>query len=450
MKKLLALITVLAIAFCLFTITTNAQTQTYEYFKSQLNADEQKIYAAFLDAAASPAGESAVPVLSTIQYEFTAQNSINSQEQLNSFIQNDTACKTSLTNLNNYFKNAIAAAANDHPEYYWLLNSQLAKLSYGYSSYGKNVKIVDVVINIPQPVANAKQSIDNFYNKIKSIGATGSDLQKIKTIHDWLCNNVVYVESTNSHNAYGALFEGKSVCEGYAKAFKAACDYFGIKCVCVEGDAINTKGVPESHMWNYVLVNNTWYAIDVTWNDQNSGIYDDYYLVGADTVATHFDNLPFKNSHLPDGKIGATAQKVFNYPSLSKNGYSISNPTQAPTKAPTPIPTNKPTKTNTPINTPTNQPGQPNQNTPQSTHGITVTQAPVENNITPTPTEQTGNNVTPTIENTMQATLEPTEDNSIDKQGINKPKSTIIIISASAVGIITVAAIIAIIIRKKR
>ncbi len=436
MKKFFAVITIIALILSVFSITPIAKGQPYEYFKSQLNADEQKIYEAFIQAAVLPQGEAEIPTLSTIQFQFTADTAISTNQQLQDFVNNNTACKNALSKLDSYFKNATTAMTMDHPEYYWLINSSLAELNYGFSSTGKDVSIVDLVISVPNPMANSATALSSVDSKLQSIGAQGTDLQKVKTIHTWLCNNVSYVSGTNSHNIYGALFEGKAVCQGYAEAFKAACDYYGVKCVCVEGLAINTRGLREAHMWNYVLINNTWYAIDVTWDDQTSGVYEDFYLVGSDTVATHFDNKAFKDTHSPDGILGGTAVKTFNYPILSQNAYAINNPTQAPTKAPTAVPTIKPT-------------GTPNQNTPVNTSGATITQAPAENNVTPTPNEQAGGSVTPTIENTLQLTLEPTAD-LMDEPGIKNPDSTIIVICASAIGLIVVAAIVVVIIRKKR
>lgn len=40
-----------------------------------------------------------------------------------------------------------------------------------------------------------------------------------------------------------------------------------IPCIIVIGKATNTKGQTENHAWNYVQINEKWYAVDCTWDD---------------------------------------------------------------------------------------------------------------------------------------------------------------------------------------
>ncbi len=35
-------------------------------------------------------------------------------------------------------------------------------------------------------------------------------------------------------------------------------------CVLVSGTATNSQGEEENHAWNYVQINENWYAVDVT------------------------------------------------------------------------------------------------------------------------------------------------------------------------------------------
>lgn len=65
--------------------------------------------------------------------------------------------------------------------------------------------------------------------------------------------------------AYGALVEGRAVCEGYARAFSLLCRRVGIPCTTVNGVdlAANT-----AHMWNLVTIDGADYHVDVTWDDR--------------------------------------------------------------------------------------------------------------------------------------------------------------------------------------
>ena len=61
--------------------------------------------------------------------------------------------------------------------------------------------------------------------------------QKVKTIHDYICKQVTYVNDGSKlvHTAAPAFIGDKGfVCEGYAKSMKILCDAMGIDCaLCV-------------------------------------------------------------------------------------------------------------------------------------------------------------------------------------------------------------------------
>lgn len=114
-------------------------------------------------------------------------------------------------------------------------------------------------------------------------------------------------------NPYGALVNGKAVCEGYARAFKMAMDRLGIECVLVQGVAqAEANGGYEPHMWNYVRIDGGWYAVDVTWND-TAGNAEDYFLRG---------NAVMKLDHLPDGVLSECSYR-FDYPALAAYDYGV-------------------------------------------------------------------------------------------------------------------------------
>jgi len=94
--------------------------------------------------------------------------------------------------------------------------------------------------------------------------------ENIKLAHDYLIESIEYDQTTSQENIYdlyGALINKKSVCEGYAKAFKYLMDSLNIPCTIVVGMATNSEGNTENHAWNYVQLNGNWYAIDCTWDD---------------------------------------------------------------------------------------------------------------------------------------------------------------------------------------
>ena len=122
----------------------------------------------------------------------------------------------------------------------------------------------------------------------------------------------------NIYNIYGALINKETVCEGYSRAFKAVMDDLNIPCVIACGSAVNSSDEIENHAWNYVRLDNKWYAVDVTW--------DDPIIVGSGYVIGKFNykyylkgsNDFFKN-HTENGDVVSDAG--FKYPTLSYDNY---------------------------------------------------------------------------------------------------------------------------------
>ncbi|WP_026658654.1 leucine-rich repeat protein [Butyrivibrio sp. AC2005] len=114
-------------------------------------------------------------------------------------------------------------------------------------------------------------STDNVLNQAAGIisNASGmSDSEKAKYFHDYLVNNVSYIETANNKQiAYGALIEKKAVCEGYARAYALLCHMGGVENVLQYGHAMGID-----HAWNIVkLQDNQWYEVDCTWDDDGDG-----------------------------------------------------------------------------------------------------------------------------------------------------------------------------------
>lgn len=99
-----------------------------------------------------------------------------------------------------------------------------------------------------------------------------TDVEKVLLIHDYMCINLMYAERNTDvpeyHNIMGYILEGKTVCEGYAKAFQYYMNKLGIPSHIVLGDV---EG--ESHAWNEVQIDGQWYMVDVTYDDPTPDEY---------------------------------------------------------------------------------------------------------------------------------------------------------------------------------
>ncbi len=134
-----------------------------------------------------------------------------------------------------------------------------------------------ILLQYTMDAAKRKAAIQTFTNTVDGLLAdrpqTEDDYDTELYLHDRiaaLCqyDDVAAAGDTeaypNAYTAYGALVEGKAVCEGYAKAFQYLLQQVGIPATVVLGTSLsNTEG----HMWNLVTVNGENYFVDPTWDD---------------------------------------------------------------------------------------------------------------------------------------------------------------------------------------
>ena len=97
--------------------------------------------------------------------------------------------------------------------------------------------------------------------KKKYIKDSMSDYEKVRIIHDYLAENVVYRhwEYDYANTAYGVFEYGGGACSGFARAFKALCDVCDVPCYYVHSEE-------DDHQWNYVKIDGKWYEMDLTWS----------------------------------------------------------------------------------------------------------------------------------------------------------------------------------------
>ena len=233
--------------------------------------------------------------------------------------------------LGKYYQSAIEAYTYDNPEIFYLSPNKMY-LNIETTTIGSNVTY-NVFINNGNEnnyfideftsqgqVESAINQIEQTKNQILQ-NRSENTYDNIKMVHDYLVENIEYdttISQSNIYNVYGALVNGRAVCEGYARSFKYLMDELGIPCTLVIGTGTNSQGQTENHAWNYVQLNGTWYAIDCTWDDpvSSSGYVSQssryrYFLKGSNE---------FLQDHTPSGQF-TEGGKVFSYPTLSGQGY---------------------------------------------------------------------------------------------------------------------------------
>ena len=288
-------------------------------------------------------------------------------------------------------KTAIQAASDafsyDYPQAFWFRGSNYGyrvscvrdgSSSTGYRGTFKNFTFKPANREISE---NAHTRMGDFMNGVQSAVAElneqtlGMDMeQKIKRIHDYICQRVTYRNDNTLwvHSAASLFLDADPafVCEGYAKSMKIFCYYMGINCACISGTARGTSsGTPGAHMWNYVQMDDgNWYLVDATWDDVGTSPSSRYLLVGRATKGQYITIGEERVEYTSFSTTSAeTAGPVFILPVLAEESYADNKgknepavtvvPTVTPTAAvsaePTPTVSAEPTPTVSVIPTPT-------------------------------------------------------------------------------------------------
>ncbi len=262
-------------------------------------------------------------------------------------------------------KTAIQAASDafsyDYPQAFWFRGSNYGywvscvrdgSSSTGYRGTFKNFTFKPANREISE---NAHTRMGDFMNGVQSAVAElneqtfGMDMeQKIKRIHDYICQRVTYRNDNTLwvHSAASLFLDADPafVCEGYAKSMKIFCYYMGINCACVSGTARGTSsGTPGAHMWNYVQMDDgNWYLVDATWDDVGTPPSSRYLLVGRATKGQYITIGEERVEYTSFSTTSAeTAGPVFILPVLAEGSYADNKGKNEPavTSAPTVTPT---------------------------------------------------------------------------------------------------------------
>jgi hypothetical protein len=189
------------------------------------------------------------------------------------------------------------------------LNKQIIIMSPDYSfsinEIKQYLKIIDKVLS----------SFNAYKNE--------SDYEKVLIVHDEILKNVVYDDTFSpiSHSIIGIINSRSAVCEGIAKYVKLALERLSIKSAVISGHAVNPafgQGERESHAWNIVEVNGSWYHLDVTFDltiKHNMNRYD-YFLVSTEEIS---------RDHTTVNKLPPSSHKLMDY--YTTNGLALAKST---------------------------------------------------------------------------------------------------------------------------
>lgn len=294
-----------------------------DYYYQQLSEESKKIYDAIVQME-----EEGLLKSGSGEYDLV-KNHVLSEDQLATFAT-DSKIMTD-------FGAARDAYTLDHPEIFYVDFSYLSiRVGIQRGTYvatlgtgrAENYYVADGFTNEADVNAAVFQFNKNIADLIKGAEQVSDDFEKVRFINQLLIDKITYSfcssydngqtiylpEAAYIHSAYGALVNGKAVCEGYAKAMKVLLDKLQIPCVLVSGYAqgLEANGY-EPHMWNAVKLDGHWYGIDVTWNDGEGLHPEGYFLLG---------NANMQKEHIEDGVISESGYR-FRYPVLHPYDFGI-------------------------------------------------------------------------------------------------------------------------------
>ena len=205
-----------------------------------------------------------------------------------------------------YFTELMDVVCTDCPDIFYYAGYSIG--GGNLYSGGKYVQSISYNVGVYDASLYTSQNLPGYYNSlVQAVENVPVDLSNrynfILSLHDYLADTVYYPDLNSSdyvmsaHDAYGALVEGRAVCQGYSDAVKLICDYYHIPAVCISGTADGG-----GHMWNAIqMEDGKWYFIDLTWDDQGTNrIYYDFFLVGTDSTNTYFGGRKFSAQHVND------------------------------------------------------------------------------------------------------------------------------------------------------
>ena len=181
----------------------------------------------------------------------------------------------------------------ENPGFYWLANTVwtsgnnlLLSIDESYANYSYREQCDKAVYNMVQDCKDYLENADN-------------EIEKAKLVHDFIVNRIDYAYEADgvnpqddiwAHNIIGAAMYEYGVCETYAKTYLYLCLLNGVDCIIVTGYA----GGP--HAWNYICINDKWYAVDCTWDDQPYGVIYNFFGVSKQDFSDHTPDKPYYNN----------------------------------------------------------------------------------------------------------------------------------------------------------
>lgn len=262
------------------------------YFYSKLSEENKKIYTSIANG------------IKNLKTSFVLQDY--------TIIDNDTTMKDVEKSMEAFFL--------DHPEVFYVENeytvstkhtlfNDYTELALKYTVSGHN--------DLENKIAEIKNEMNIYLDGVKDKSGVDAEI----ALHDMLGKDLTYYEYSDldsvpqeCHTIYGALVKKEAVCDGFAKALQVLLDRKNIQNIIVLGSLEK-----ESHAWNLVNLEDSWYHVDLTSNKSIKEIDKSIVLHTYLNVTTS----QIEKTHVIDNKEDIPEAKETKYNYFAYTGKNI-------------------------------------------------------------------------------------------------------------------------------
>lgn len=233
--------------------------------------------------------------------------------------------------------NVAALFRYSNPQYYFL--QLLAPASKGVNGGLIALSIYDNFGNGAARAAATRDMFSVVNSWMAEINSQPNELLKEKKAHDLICTNVQYdpgyanpgiKQNEYNQSAYSTFIDKVTVCAGYTQAMALLMNGAGIDCGTVTSF---------DHQWNIIKLNNTWYYVDLTWDDTDGKIQGHpeiqvvynyfnrskaFYMSDQDYV--HHVPESYFNPYLPNLDVHDSGASLIDYGSINGNVTPLTAP----------------------------------------------------------------------------------------------------------------------------